>query len=831
VSVVEGLNLSEAGTSSDEAEFRRLLESAISSDTVQAEARETGLTDADLRGAISREGAHAAAEREAVRLTESRRELARAKSEVATEFAAQRPGRSFVTRVLLRLPGSKLEARFAAAETERRKALERRYGIASLSAAVDNSRQRYEAAVYELGIVPALLRYIRERSEASWSTTLTTTGASDAPGLAEIVGVEPVPTQASERLSALMRGMPCGSIGISGLRGVGKTTLIAKVARSRSDDQGPGVIGLRVSAPTKYDGRDFVLYLFGCLCDEVERLAGYVFRPELLSGLSWFVLARALGVALATASLGLVLGSALGAVIDIRFVLGLVCVAAAVLALLSGRAFALEVGQLRAMRVAAAGVGASAKPEPYDAYPTRLVSRGVLLVASVLLVAGAGLIVVSQLAQSTPAWFWGALGLLGAVVLIAGLPELTRISVGGVEISSPGADSDIYGFGGAARSQERMNLLVPKAREYAEMIRYQRTVSTSWTATAKLPVADLGTGGGRSLQQMPMGFPELMAKLGDFISLLVPHARVVIGIDELDKIESDATANQFLNEIKGVFGITGCFFLVSVSEEALSNFARRDTRIRDVFDSSFDEIIDVRPPTLEESRRILAGRRDCPPVPFQALCHTLSGGLPRDLIRLTRTLVSLRAQNQEIGLQQAAQSLIEVEVAARRRAGIIAARSLSLEPHTSAFLDWLELLEKAGSAILKAGMQDRGWADCGRDGDDRVAQEAALLNSFVREMRTYAYFADTVLRFFSDDLRRERLESALESAPPHQCSLDVLAQARHAFGWNLSMAWSQVTLFRRAWDIDVIDSDALVDLDGQTIAPPERPAAATVKLP
>ena len=200
---------------------------------------------------------------------------------------------------------------------------------------------------------------------------------------------------------------------------------------------------------------------------------------------------------------------------------------------------------------------------------------------------------------------------------------------------------------------------------------------------------------------------------------------MVIGIDELDKIESDATANQFLNEIKGVFGITGCFFLVSVSEEALSNFARRDTRIRDVFDSAFDEIIHVRQPTLEESRRILAGRRDCPPVPFQALCHVLSGGLPRDLIRLTRTLVSLRAENHEIGLQQAARSLIGVEVAARRRAGIVAARSLTLEPHSAPSLEWLEGLDKAGALILEASMQDRAWVAWGHDGDDRTVQEAS----------------------------------------------------------------------------------------------------------
>jgi hypothetical protein len=65
--MVEGVNVSDAGTLRDDADLRRLLESAIASDVVQAEARRASLTDADLRDAISSEDAHAAAEREAVR--------------------------------------------------------------------------------------------------------------------------------------------------------------------------------------------------------------------------------------------------------------------------------------------------------------------------------------------------------------------------------------------------------------------------------------------------------------------------------------------------------------------------------------------------------------------------------------------------------------------------------------------------------------------------------------------------------------------------------------------------------------------------------------------
>ena len=103
------------------------------------------------RCAISPESVNAAAEREALRLTDSIKALVRGKSEADREFAAQTPGRSFVTRALARLPGSKLEARRAAFEQELRKVLERRYGIASLEAAVDAARQRYEEALSELG--------------------------------------------------------------------------------------------------------------------------------------------------------------------------------------------------------------------------------------------------------------------------------------------------------------------------------------------------------------------------------------------------------------------------------------------------------------------------------------------------------------------------------------------------------------------------------------------------------------------------------------------------------------------------------------------------------
>jgi len=104
-------------------------------------------------------------------------------------------------------------------------------------------------------------------------------------------------------------------------------------------------------------------------------------------------------------------------------------------------------------------------------------------------------------------------------------------------------------------------------------------------------------------------------------------------------MESDEKAHLFLNEIKAIFGVPGVFFLVSVSENAISSFERRGLPFRDVFDSSFDTIVYVGHLNLDGSKRILKRRTTGLPEPFIAFCHCLSGGLPRDLIRACRDMV------------------------------------------------------------------------------------------------------------------------------------------------------------------------------------------------
>jgi hypothetical protein len=116
------------------------------------------------------------------------------------------------------------------------------------------------------------------------------------------------------------------------------------------------------------------------------------------------------------------------------------------------------------------------------------------------------------------------------------------------------------------------------------------------------------------------------------------EGRVIICIDEMDKIRDSDRAVQFLNGIKAIFDVPGCLYLVSVSEDAMAIFASQTPAIKTAFDSAFDEIIRVEPMTFTESRELLDLRVTGVPLPFLALCHVLAGGVPRELIRASRSL-------------------------------------------------------------------------------------------------------------------------------------------------------------------------------------------------
>jgi hypothetical protein len=208
-----------------------------------------------------------------------------------------------------------------------------------------------------------------------------------------------------------------------------------------------------------------------------------------------------------------------------------------------------------------------------------------------------------------------------------------------------------------------------EARRHLERIRFLQTYSTGYSGGVKLPAGvEVGRTTGRQLVEQQITLPDLVDLYRGFAERTAlwwrarhgRRGRLVVGIDEIDRIRDAADAERFLNDIKAVFGSPHCVYLVSVSEEAMARFQVRAPG-RTAFDSAFDEFVGVAPLSFAEARDLLRRRVAGISDPFVALCHVLSGGLPRDVVRTARALVAGAGAPRT--LTEAAARLIAQEVA------------------------------------------------------------------------------------------------------------------------------------------------------------------------
>lgn len=331
---------------------------------------------------------------------------------------------------------------------------------------------------------------------------------------------------------------------------------------------------------------------------------------------------------------------------------------------------------------------------------------------------------------------------------------------------------------------------------------FQQSFSTGWSGSLNLPV---GLGGeithGIDISQKQMSLPDIVDLLKEFIALLARNQDVRIGIDELDKM-SDESARLFLNEIKVIFRIPGCFFLVSVSEDAMAGFDRRGHSFRDVFDSSFDDVLHVPSVKLETSHKILNRRIVGLPLPFISLMHCMSGGLPRDLIRATRNLIALGPNTTLI---VATELLVGMSLGNKLRSTRVSTRSFDNDDLVAALAPWLSAIEKAGTDDLSLLATCRDFESLFMDrisdvktdvidqADRREAQRLAV------QLLGYMYFSATTIELFREFSDAEFVKKATgtNGAGSPSPFVDRLAGVHDLFGGDIRFTWETLSDLRR----------------------------------
>lgn len=331
-----------------------------------------------------------------------------------------------------------------------------------------------------------------------------------------------------------------------------------------------------------------------------------------------------------------------------------------------------------------------------------------------------------------------------------------------------------------------------EAERHKRSIRYLRTQADEAALSAGWRSWNLSAKKAISLAEQPQTYPEIVDALKRFLgrTALELHKEqekeggklrtLVIGIDELDRIEPAAAARTFLNELKAVFDVPNCLFVLSVSDEALRDSELAPVGRRDAFDSAIDEVVRVEPLDQRRAELLLGRRVTRLPVPFAALFYCLSGGMPRDLLRTARAGIAYVSPDQPRSLTDLTAKLVEREVDR-----IANAAGGGSDDHA----ELAQLFRR--DMVADDRLDELG---------DLIHQQAGATGDLARMGATLAnraYFLDTVMKVFTDALTEELFKDASDPQKPRAFS--ALARAQREIGTADTLARSTLQRVRTAW--------------------------------
>jgi len=200
--------------------------------------------------------------------------------------------------------------------------------------------------------------------------------------------------------------------------------------------------------------------------------------------------------------------------------------------------------------------------------------------------------------------------------------------------------------------------LVREASSLRERIRFTASLrlgSELGVSVTKTLASSFRLSREKSLDERPTSVASLIfdfRNLAELIAATLPGP-LVIGIDELDKIENAEAVRDLLRDIKGIFEVTGVHFLVSISEEAANTLqlGTLQASSRNEFNSSFYTVIELPPLAPADAKVLLEKRGYGSSARLTAALCLLSGGNQRELIRMADAC-AIYAEQQAIELNE-----------------------------------------------------------------------------------------------------------------------------------------------------------------------------------
>ncbi|MGW3865766.1 hypothetical protein ACWEDZ_30405 [Streptomyces sp. NPDC005047] len=352
--------------------------------------------------------------------------------------------------------------------------------------------------------------------------------------------------------------------------------------------------------------------------------------------------------------------------------------------------------------------------------------------------------------------------------------------------------------------------LVTRCRSHLYRLQtVQTTTNTLSNATAQIMA--LGGSHATSISTVPPNFPALVEEFRDLLtgianSLAARRQRVLIAIDEVDRLGSDAQALAFLAEIKAILGVRHVYYLISVAEDVGAAFVRRGLPHRDVTDSSLDDIIHVDACTLEEANAILKERSQDHTPHTAFLAHSLSGGLLRDLLRYSLQIEEIQAQTEAHELAHISRQLILEELSETLAGFRTLLSKQQWTQDTSGILSDFRTLcghLKTSQCACADGplfhaLEHFAHQPAGQQPAYGDITEAA--RQLIDEAAAYSYFSLTLLEIFTAPGLDRRSEHA--AAQGADGAHERLAESRLELGISPYSARTFITHIRKAWSLN-----------------------------
>ncbi|MFE7398300.1 hypothetical protein [Streptomyces sp. NPDC057557] len=370
--------------------------------------------------------------------------------------------------------------------------------------------------------------------------------------------------------------------------------------------------------------------------------------------------------------------------------------------------------------------------------------------------------------------------------------------------------------------------LVTRCRNHLYRLQTSQT-TTNTLSNGTDQIMTLGGSHATSISTVPPSYPALVEEFRDLLTgiadtLAARKQRVLIAIDEVDRLGSDAQALAFLAEIKAILGIRHVYYLISVAEDVGAAFVRRGLPHRDVTDSSLDDIIHVEACTLKETNTIL-GKRSEDHTPHTALlAHSLSGGLLRDLLRYSLQIEEIQAKTNAHELAHISRQLI-LEELSETLTGFRTLLSKQQWSHdTSGILSNFRTLcghLKTSQCACSDGPLLHALEHFAHQPAGRQASYGEITDSarqLIDEAAAYSFFSLTLLEIFTAaGLDRRGVHALAQGADGAQ---ERLAEARLELGISPYSARTLITNIRKAWSLN--DSPS-IDVIGAALRRPFCP--------